>query len=146
MEQYKNTELLTFNEKDRKYSIKIFRTYYPKRYDIDLGDKKIRDEIYRFKDGVSFDDFLVELQEWLIEEYGKYELEGLIFLPIPASNREINEKRYKNFCDILCENLEIENGYNYVSIKENHRPNHLENNKKIKRYDFLSKCPEKTSP
>lgn len=137
MELYKDIESLVFKEGNKKYSIKFFRVYYPKRYEIGALDKRVRDEIYEFKNGVSFDKFLIEIKDWLIEKYGIYQLNRIVFLPIPASNRKVNEKRYKKFCELLCEDLKIENGYDYISIKENNSPNHLKNNIKAKKYEFI---------
>lgn len=136
MELYKKIESLVYKESNKKYSIKVFRTYYPKRYKINLLDKKIRDEIYDFKNGISFEKFLIEIRDWLVEEYGDYQLKNVIFLPIPASNKKMNQKRYKKFCEILCKDLKIENGYEYVSIKNNF-PNHLKSNIKDKKYEFI---------
>ncbi|WP_432205468.1 phosphoribosyltransferase family protein (plasmid) [Cetobacterium somerae] len=137
MEIYKNIESLVYKKDNKKYSIKIFRTYYPKRYEINFSDKKIRDEIYNFKNGISFDKFLIEIQEWLSEEYGNYKLDGLVFLPVPASNKKVNKKRYQKFCKILCGNLKVENGYNYINMKENSTPNHLKANINNKKYEFI---------
>ena len=137
MELYKNVESLVFKEGNKKYPIKFFRIYYPKRYEIGSSDKKIRDEIYEFKNGVSFDKFLNEIKDWFLEDYGDYQLNGIIFLPIPASNRKVNEKRYKKFCELLCEELKIENGYDYISMKNNNSPNHLKDNIKSKKYEFI---------
>ncbi|MCQ8213320.1 hypothetical protein NON08_12500 [Cetobacterium somerae] len=137
MELYKDIESLVFKEDNKKYSIKFFRVYYPKRYEIGALDRRIRDEIYEFKNGVSFDKFLIEIKEWLIENYGTYQLNGVIFLPIPASNKKVNEKRYKKFCELLCEELKIENGYAYISMKENNSPNHLKDDMKVKKYEFI---------
>lgn len=136
MELYKKIESLVYKESNKKYSIKVFRTYYPKRYKINLLDKKIRDEIYDFKNGISFEKFLIEIRDWLVEEYGDYQLKNVIFLSIPASNKKMNEKRYRKFCEILCKDLKIENGYEYVSIKNNF-PNHLKSNIKDKKYEFI---------
>ena len=108
MELIKEIESLIYKETNKKYSIKIFRTYYPKRYKINSLDKKIRNEIYNFKNGISFNKFLIEIKDWLIEKYGDYQLNNLILLPIPASNKKMNEKRYKNFCKLLSESLNIE--------------------------------------
>lgn len=137
MELYKNVESLVFKEGNKKYSIKFFRVYYPKRYEIGFLDKKIRDEIYEFKNGISFDKFLIEIKDWLIENYGTYQLNGIVFLPIPASNKKVNEKRYKRFCELLCKDLKIENGYDYISMKENNSPNHLKDNINSKKYEFI---------
>lgn len=137
MELYKNVESLVFKEGNKKYSIKIFRVYYPKRYEIGFLDRKIRDEIYEFKNGISFDKFLIEIKDWLIENYGTYQLNGIVFLPIPASNKKVNEKRYKRFCELLCKDLKIENGYDYISMKENNSPNHLKDNINSKKYEFI---------
>ncbi|MGL5622418.1 phosphoribosyltransferase family protein [Cetobacterium sp.] len=137
MELYKDIESLVFKQGNKKYSIKVFRTYYPKRYNIGFSDRKIRDEIYEFKNGVSFNKFLIEIKDWFIENYGMYQLNGIVFLPISASNKKVNEKRYKKFCELLCEDLKIENGYDYISIKENSSPNHLKNDIKAKKYEFI---------
>ncbi|MGL5778410.1 phosphoribosyltransferase family protein [Cetobacterium sp.] len=137
MELYKNVESLVFKEGNKKYSIKFFRIYYPKRYEIGFLDRKIRDEIYEFKNGISFDKFLIEIKDWLIENYGTYQLNGIVFLPIPASNKKVNEKRYKRFCELLCKDLKIENGYDYISMKENNSPNHLKDNINSKKYEFI---------
>lgn len=137
MELYKNVESLVFKEGNKKYSIKFFRVYYPKRYEIGFLDRKIRDEIYEFKNGISFDKFLIEIKDWLIENYGTYQLNGIVFLPIPASNKKVNEKRYKRFCELLCKDLKIENGYDYISMKENNSPNHLKDNINSKKYEFI---------
>ncbi|MCQ8213448.1 hypothetical protein NON08_13155 [Cetobacterium somerae] len=137
MELYKDIESLVFKKSNKKYSIKVFRVYYPKRYEIGALDRKTRDEIYEFKNGVSFDKFLIEIKEWLIENYGTYKLNGVTFLPIPASNKRVNEKRYKKFCELLCEELKIENGYNYISMKENNSPNHLKDDMRAKKYEFI---------
>lgn len=48
----------------------------------------------------------------------------------------MNEKRYRKFCEILCKDLKIENGYEYVSIKNNF-PNHLKSNIKDKKYELI---------
>lgn len=139
MELCREIEALVCKETNKRYSIKIFRIYYPKRYKINLLDKKIREDIYNFKNGISFEKFLIEVREWFIEEYGDYRLNRIIFLPIPASNEKINEKRYRKFCEILCKDLKIENGYEYISMKENSFPNHLKGNTKDKKYEFILK-------
>ncbi|MGL4866450.1 MAG: hypothetical protein ACRC4T_25440, partial [Cetobacterium sp.] len=89
MELIRERESLICKETNKKYSIKIFRTYYPKRYKINFLDKKLRKEIYNFKNGISFEKFLIEVRDWFIEEYGDYQLNRTIFLPIPASNKKI---------------------------------------------------------
>lgn len=137
MELYKEIESLVYKKGNKKYLIKIFRTYYPKRYKINSLDKKIRNEIYNFKNGISFNKFLIEIKDWLIEKYGDYQLNKLILLPIPASNKKMNEKRYKNFCKLLSESLNIENGYGYIDMNENNIPNHLKNDLKNKKYEFI---------
>ncbi|MGL5853923.1 MAG: hypothetical protein ACRCYA_01685 [Cetobacterium sp.] len=137
MELIRERESLICKETNKKYSIKIFRTYYPKRYKINFLDKKLRKEIYNFKNGISFEKFLIEVRDWFIEEYGDYQLNRTIFLPIPASNKKINERRYREFCESLCKDLKIENGYKYISMKENNTPNHLKNGTKDKKYEFI---------
>lgn len=137
MELHKDIEFLVYKKNRKKYPIKIFRIYYPKRYKINSLDKKIRDEIYDFKNGISFNKFLVEISDWLTEKYGDYQLNNLIFLPIPASNIKTNEKRYKKFCKLLCECLNIENGYDYIKMNTNNIPNHLKSDLKNKKYEFI---------
>lgn len=137
MELIKEIESLIYKETNKKYSIKIFRTYYPKRYKINFLDKKLREEIYNFKNGICFEKFLIEVRDWLIEEYGDYQLNRTIFLPIPAANKKVNEKRYREFCEILCKDLKIENGYKYINMKGNNSSNHLKNDAKDKKYEFV---------
>lgn len=72
-----------------------------------------------------------------MEKYRTYQLNRIVFLPIPAFNKKVNEKRYKKFCELLCEDLKIENGYSYISMKENNSTNHLKNDVKAKKYGFI---------
>ncbi|MBC2854254.1 hypothetical protein [Cetobacterium sp. 2G large] len=133
----KDIEYLVFKEGNKKYSIKFFRVYYPKRCKIGALDKRIRDEIYEFKNGVSFDKFLIKIKNWLMEKYGTYQLNRIVILPVLKSNKKINEKRYKKFCELLCENLKIENGYSCITMKENNSPDYLKNDVKVKKYEFI---------
>ncbi len=67
----------------------------------------------------------------LIKTFGD-KLSHITLVCIPASTKAYTERRFKDFAKTLCEKLNIENGYDYVTISEEGEEKHLGGNKKVK--------------
>ena len=96
--------------------------YYPKnRYpdmtSLPLEDYHNRNHIWAFKDGdCSWG--VKPVLTFLDGNFSREEMKQMLFCVIPASNEQKNEKRYERFCETICAELPIQNGF--YGIKINH--------------------------
>lgn len=103
----------------------FFYYYYPTKYDdVTELDWDIRNLIWDFKDGKRHDKVCELLVEKLKSIYAEA-LDMLTFVCIPASKRDVNEKRYKDFMKDVCESTGMKNGYEHITITKEKEPSHL---------------------
>jgi phosphoribosylpyrophosphate synthetase len=97
--------------------------YYPTRFqDAPNEVWNVRKNIWNFKDGDIIHSIYSRVKIMLanvneINRVNNLKM-NLIFIPIPASTNEKNTIRYRRFCSEVCKNLNIENGYNAINIKQ----------------------------
>lgn len=132
-------DLENFNSKldiwDKIHSLPYFSFYYyyPTTCDWEATthDWDIRNLVWNFKFNPvnrEINDFdysnkveadrrvLADLKYSLLHTFNKEELKKITFVCIPASNREVNERRYAKFSKMVCNELGMINGYKYVEI------------------------------
>lgn len=110
----------------------VFLYYYiPKRYtdhNFPAFTPEIRDiqhKIWFFKDGME--------QEWAVNAlanvlntlgYTGHTHQNLALACIPASTRRANNLRYAYFSEVICQHLNLYNGFDHVKIIKEKEPNH----------------------
>ena len=87
---------------------------YTTRRDINKILNTTKNIVYDFKDG-RHTNVMVNI---LLIAFGKSFFKGKLIVPIAASNKIKNEKRYHKFISTLCENTECHNGMNLISVRE----------------------------
>lgn len=99
--------------------------YYPTRLEVDENDKEVRTIIYDFKDGKNTEYYSSIFVQYLKINFSRDVLNGMILIPIPASKKYKNEKRYKILMQRISDESGIENGYDYVYNLEDRGAKHL---------------------
>lgn len=89
---------------------------------------------FGFKDGMFCEDNSKILSYYLLKLFGKSlkkseDLEFLktvTILPIPASNSERNEKRFKRLFELISEKIGVQNGFDFIKVTEAIEQKHLQ--------------------
>lgn len=103
----------------------FFYYYYPTRFDdVSDQDQRVRRLIWNFKDGIRYTEVCDILVEKLKQTYGDA-LDMLTFVCIPASTKDVNESRYEDFMESVCEKTKMRNGYSHITITKEKEPTHL---------------------
>ena len=100
-----------------------FFEYLPKRYVATPHQQQIRNIVYAFKDGrlPKINSELVKVIEQLLEgNRSEYAL-----CCIPASTQNKTKIRFETLINNICSSLGIINGYDIISVKEDHEAQHL---------------------
>lgn len=89
--------------------------YYPKnKYPVLNGiEAKHREAILKFKDGY-YKQAAYLLGDFLKGNFWQNERPEWTLCVIPASTRALHEKRYKAFCEAVCKDTDVQNGYNLI--------------------------------
>lgn len=96
----------------------FFLKYFPARIrNVGEDAKEARNLIWAFKDARdnAFEKVAKMAADYLMNEYGN-KVKDLVFVCVPASTREANKNRYKNFCKKVSELCGIGNGYSHVCV------------------------------
>lgn len=107
---------ITVKGKYQVFKSYYIHDYYPKKHFGDKVDNDIqyvRELVYNFKDGQN-SSLIASL---IIDAINKsnIDLSNSCFVIIPASTPEKTVSRYKNFCDILCKSIHIQNAYESIT-------------------------------
>ncbi len=109
------------------YEVNFHDYYYPNRIgNFTQEQTKFRQLIFNFKDGVTPTETAKLVASCILSNYEKLILENqdkIIFCPIPASSKLRNKNRFEQFCKIICNDLNILNGYYYIEIIYDRQPN-----------------------
>ncbi|WP_306583867.1 hypothetical protein [Fusobacterium ulcerans] len=99
--------------------------YYVADHEILEKFKRIRENIWNFKDGGNEGQkyFIDDVVSIIQEIKSLNENERIIIIPIPASNTYSTYKRFYNFLGEVCNKTGIINGYGAIE-SEDHEPNH----------------------
>lgn len=91
--------------------------YLPTRKQATEREWKVRRFVWKFKDGdPTATQFAAEtVAKNIIKKYGNT-VKDLTFVCVPASSREANLKRYKDFSNKVCEITGMKNGFSAVSV------------------------------
>ncbi len=117
-----NTKFLNHKHKNN-YLYYYLYNYYPRnKYSkLDIIDEMNRDLIWEFKDG--FSSILVAklIASSIINETTIKHLinNETLFVTIPASTKEKNDKRFKIFSEQITDYLQITNGYDNIKVLQN---------------------------
>jgi predicted amidophosphoribosyltransferase len=104
--------------------------YFPIRIrNVNEQQKADRQLIYDFKDGRAYEQVAVMTANRLKEQYGE-QLANMVFICIPASSKEKNELRYKDFSCRVSELTGMQNGYEHVYVESNRLALHEQDRKK----------------
>lgn len=95
--------------------------YYPKnRYpdsELNYQDIQNRKMVWSFKDG--YQSSAVRLvAEYINSCYSNSEIQSMYFCVIPASTDQKNSVRYKGFCNDIAKSTGINNGFSFISVRE----------------------------
>ena len=105
----------------------IFEYFPVNRYkagDLKLEDLNNRGTLYDFKDGRNVKYSSDLFASALINYFGRESLKQKTLIIIPAASKEKTEIRFKEFCILLSEYTQMENGYDYlVNIKNREAAN-----------------------
>lgn len=103
-----------------------FFWYYPVRFhDISQTSQAVRTLVYQFKDGIRCSEVITLLKNKLTETFGEEDLKQLTFVCIPASTVSVNEERYEDFSERLCNQLGMRNAFDHIHIIREKTAAHL---------------------
>lgn len=126
--QPKSNIQFTINNKNNFYSYNAIFQYYPvNRYssgELDAEDLNNRSILYGFKDGRNVKYNADLFASALLNKFGREELNKKCLMIIPASTKEKTEIRFKEFCELLSEYTQMENGYQYLINSKDREPSH----------------------
>lgn len=112
----------------------FFYYYVPTRYrKLSSESEYIRDKVWNFKDGLSQQQFIDQLEKKIKHTFGNPNF--LTLVCIPASTNASNKARYERFSEVLCKKLNMTNGFQYISILKEKSPSHL-GGSDLATYDF----------
>lgn len=101
--------------------VTCFTSYYPCRIkNVGLDGENVRKLVWSFKSGENTEYVAQKTADELINKYGD-DISGIVFVCVPASSKEKNEIRYKNFSKRVCELSGAINAYDHVRVV-NERP------------------------
>lgn len=123
------------------YSYYAVFEYYPvSRYSIneleeeDLNNRSI---LYSFKDGRNTKFNADLFASALINKFGRESLKKKTLIIIPASSKEKTVIRFKEFCSLLSEYTQMENGFEYLVNIKNREAAHIGGSRNYKPEEFL---------
>lgn len=94
-----------------------FFNYLPMQYKkVTPRDWRIRRLVWNFKDGRDFEYVARITADTMVKFWGN-ETVNIVFICVPASSEEKNERRYKNFSIRVCALSGAMNGFNYIKIE-----------------------------
>ena len=122
--------IFDFVEKKLDYKYYATDPYYPKRYynDSDLSEAEVefRRIVWEFKDGLNYDFIAEALSEGIDEITEIANIDEWTLCCIPASTALKTQIKFKNFCDEFCRITNINNGFGYISNREDLKAQNLE--------------------
>lgn len=114
-----------------KYVISYCFDYYPPRKvkDEDPACAANRSMVWDFKLG-NYQTAHVLVVDFIRGHFSRRELSDMVFCVIPASTVEKNDRRYRRFCDAVCADTGIENGFDFIHIMYDRENSRQEKQKK----------------
>lgn len=107
----------------KNYKTYAIYDYVPKRFTVSDNEKKVRNFIYRFKDGEA--DAIERAAETVARMIGARR--NCVFVCIPASNEDTTNKRYKYFAYLVCKKTGMMNGMPHVNVTGEKKSLHQSN-------------------
>ncbi len=99
--------------------------------------QKRRRMVWNFKNGLN-SRFIANSLKQSIERLNLEEpLTDWWLCVVPASTKLKNKIRFKRFCRLFCENLEINNGYKLIEVKSDRKARHLTEGEEKKTIDII---------
>lgn len=147
--QYEN-QLIEYQSKLNNLSSKVknwgklgslpyyyFFNYYPVDFDeISEYSDRIREGIWKFKDGL---DIVLQphylLENILSQFFTKEELSQMVFVCVPSSSKESNDKRYQFFSVRVSERTGLINGFKHLKVRGVKNEKHLKKTKEIDEFE-----------
>ena len=102
----------------------FFYWYYPTRYGVTNESQKARELIWDFKDGILQERVTEIVKEKLRSTFGS-DCSRLTLVCIPASKIYNNNCRYAIFSNSVCEDLNMNNAFDKITITKEKEPSHL---------------------
>ena len=91
--------------------------YFPMRIrNVNEQQKADRELMWHYKDGNATEQVAMMAVKYIKEHYGE-QLKTLVFACIPASSREKNEVRFKEFSRIVCDSCGMRNAYDHIKVE-----------------------------
>jgi predicted amidophosphoribosyltransferase len=92
-----------------------FYNYKPVRFDATEDEKRVRELVWRFKDGnVIAQMFVANYVSKVLKN--RKDAKETVFVCIPASNSVKTERRYKQFSSMICDATGLVNGYRHIHV------------------------------
>ncbi|OYU82553.1 MAG: hypothetical protein CFE24_15110 [Flavobacterium sp. BFFFF2] len=137
---YQNGSTFGLRETFDGCEVNFYTHYYPNRIGGFTQEQlKSRELIFNFKDGKTTIETAKLVASCTYNNYKKLINEGkdrVIFCPIPASNRLNNKNRFERFCETICNDLKVSNGFYGIEILYDRKPIHL-GNRNVNRVENL---------
>ncbi len=113
-------------EKIGAYEVNFLDYYYPNRIG-NFSQKQIdfRQFVFNFKDGKTPVETAKIVVSCILNNYENliFANKGdVVFCPIPASTKVKNLLRFEHFCRVVCDDLNIINGFNFIEILSDRSP------------------------
>jgi hypothetical protein len=102
-----------------------FYFYLPNRFSslATRESQEYRQDIFDFKKGYHQEKIIEMMISKLKDSFPHPE--NLTLVCIPASTKVVNKNRYEHFCDAVCSNLHMQNGFPHITITQEKIPKHL---------------------
>ena len=100
----------------RKFMFSFFDYMPMKKRNATDEEWKVRKLIWAFKDGKAFQEVAKLVADKIVNLYGAA-AKDIVFACIPASSAEKNERRYRQFSELVCQLSGANNAYQHIEVE-----------------------------